>query len=55
MADAVAWALTPLYATSSLVLPSGHDSDAVLVFDYLPDAVDADPAIMAIPQRPGRC
>jgi Tetratricopeptide repeat len=48
-ADALAWAVTPLYATSSLLLPSERDSDAVLAFDYLPDAVDADPAITAIP------
>jgi hypothetical protein len=50
-ADALAWALTPLYATSSLLLPSGRDSDAALAFDYLPDAVDADPAIRAIPAQ----
>jgi hypothetical protein len=40
---AVAWATTPLYATSSLLTPDGRHVDCYHVFDYLPDAVDAAP------------
>jgi len=38
---AMAWATTPLHATSSLLLP--HDGDTYLAFDYLIDAVAKDP------------
>jgi len=37
--EALAWATTPLYATSSLLLPS----DGFLAFDYLIDAIERDP------------
>jgi hypothetical protein len=37
--SAVAWATAPLYATSSLLVPSGG---GYLAFDYLIDAVDQD-------------
>ncbi|MFI6008171.1 tetratricopeptide repeat protein [Streptomyces sp. NPDC051243] len=38
--EALSWATTPLYATSSMLLP--HDSpDSYYVFDYLSDSVDA--------------
>ncbi|MFC5148874.1 hypothetical protein [Streptomyces aureoversilis] len=41
--EAVAWATTPLYATSSLLIPLDASGDSYYVFDYLPDAVDAAP------------
>lgn len=37
--EAIAWATTPLYATSSLLAPTG---DGFVAFDYLIDAVDKD-------------
>jgi hypothetical protein len=40
--DAVAWATTPLYATSSLLAPANPPVDMLLAFDYLPDALDAE-------------
>ena len=40
---AVAWAKTPLYATSSLLVPDDRHEDCFHVFDYLPDAVGAAP------------
>jgi eukaryotic-like serine/threonine-protein kinase len=40
-AAALEWALTPLHATSSLLLPA--DDNAVLAFDYLIDAVEKAP------------
>jgi eukaryotic-like serine/threonine-protein kinase len=39
ISDAVAWAVSPLYATSSLLIPAGGD---LLAFDYLIDAADQD-------------
>lgn len=39
--DALAWATTPLHATSSLLLPA--DGETYLAFDYLIDAVDKKP------------
>lgn len=39
--DALAWATTPLYATSSLLSPDERHKDCYQVFDYLPDAIDA--------------
>jgi hypothetical protein len=45
--DALAWAVQPLHATSSLLVP--HDVDRYLVFDYLPDAVDSSTPAVPIP------
>ncbi len=39
--DALAWATTPLHATSSLLLPA--DGESYLAFDYLIDAIDKNP------------
>lgn len=39
--NALAWAITPLHATSSLLLPV--DGETYLAFDYLIDAVDKTP------------
>ncbi|MFG2995190.1 hypothetical protein [Streptomyces sp. NPDC048340] len=49
--EAVAWATTPLYATSSMLLPLDPSGDAHYVFDYLPDAVDASPEGAPIPEE----
>ncbi|MFJ9714288.1 hypothetical protein [Streptomyces sp. NPDC101234] len=38
--QALEWATTPLYATSSLLIPHDSSPDAYSAFDYLPDAVD---------------
>ncbi|MFF0010668.1 tetratricopeptide repeat protein [Streptomyces sp. NPDC005374] len=46
--EALAWATTPLLATSSLLLPRDQP-DTYYVFDYLPDAVDAGPSTTPIP------
>ncbi|MFF5494770.1 tetratricopeptide repeat protein [Streptomyces aquilus] len=46
--EALTWATTPLHATSSLLLPQDPPDD-YYVFDYLPDAVSADPAPPPIP------
>lgn len=40
--EALTWATTPLYATSSLLVPHDSQPDSYNVFDYLPDTVDAD-------------
>ena len=45
--DALAWAVQPMHATSSLLVP--HDVDRYLVFDYLPDAVDSSTPAVPIP------
>lgn len=45
--DALAWAMQPLHATSSLLVP--HDVDRYLAFDYLPDAVDTSTPAAPIP------
>lgn len=47
--EAVTWATTPLYATSSLLIPTDGSGDSHYVFDYLPDAVGA--ASQEIPIR----
>ncbi|MCF2525875.1 hypothetical protein [Yinghuangia soli] len=41
LADAVAWATTPLFATSSLLLPDGQGG--LRAFDYLIDALPKEP------------
>lgn len=46
--EALSWATTPLHATSSLLLPRDQP-DTYYVFDYLPDAVEADRATTPIP------
>lgn len=46
--DALAWAVEPLHATTSLLIP--QDDDRYLAFDYLPDACDANSAAAPIPQ-----
>lgn len=45
--QALAWATQPVHATSSLLLVT--DQGGYLAFDYLPDAVDADPAAQPVP------
>lgn len=46
--EALSWVTTPLYATSSMLLPH-EPPDSYYVFDYLPDSVDADPGTAPIP------
>lgn len=41
---ALAWATTPLFAVSSLLVPDQRMQDSYRVFDYLPDAEDTDQA-----------
>jgi len=45
--EAMRWALTPLHATSSLLVPD--DEQKFLAFDYLHDAVDSEPDSPSIP------
>ena len=45
--EAVAWAMTPLYSTSSLLMPDGKD--AYVAFDYLGDAVDGTLPVRELP------
>lgn len=45
--QAMAWATRAAYATSGLLMPDG--ADGYVVFDYLPDVVDADPDAAPIP------
>ncbi|MCL6667656.1 hypothetical protein [Streptomyces panaciradicis] len=40
--EALAWATTPWYATSSLLLVHASQPDGYHVFDYLPDTLDED-------------
>lgn len=44
LSDAMVWATTPLFATSSLLLPG----DGVLAFDYLIDAIEREPVPAAV-------
>ncbi|MER5381309.1 hypothetical protein ABT040_13645 [Streptomyces sp. NPDC002688] len=44
---AMVWATRAVYATSGLLVPDGPDG--YVVFDYLPDVVDADPDAAPIP------
>lgn len=48
---ALAWATTPLFATSSLLIPDERREGCYTVFDYLADARDADPDAEAVPAR----
>lgn len=50
--DALAWATQARYATSGLLVPT--DPDHYLVFDYLPDAIDAAPDTAPIPEATWR-
>jgi hypothetical protein len=50
--DAFAWATQARYATSGLLVPT--DLDHYVVFDYLPDAVDAAPDAAPIPEATWR-
>jgi hypothetical protein len=50
--DAFAWASQARYATSGLLVPT--DQDHHVVFDYLPDAVDAAPDAAPIPEATWR-
>ncbi|MFC4535356.1 tetratricopeptide repeat protein [Sphaerisporangium dianthi] len=50
--QALEWATEPLYGTSSLLIPGdGDQKDGYLAFDYLPDAVDAEPCPPPIPRQ----
>jgi hypothetical protein len=45
--QALTWATRAAYATTGLLMPDGPDH--YVVFDYLPDVVDADPTTAPIP------
>jgi tetratricopeptide (TPR) repeat protein len=48
---ALSWATSPLFATSSLLVPDGVREGHYTAFDYLADARDADPDAEEIPSR----
>ncbi len=45
--EAVRWAASPLYSTSSLLMPDGEDQ--YIAFDYLGDAIDAAASAWELP------
>ena len=49
--NAMAWATTALYATSSLLIPADPAHGALRAFDYLPDALDGDRQSTPVPEQ----